>query len=236
MGTSKGYLPPTGHLWSDTKRAVSSMNRNSYSSSSIGKAVSSFSKANRGTRSQGNSAVGASGAKALNFADLVRSIGLNNALDQVGLTHLIGQDPQAVFEGLLSYFSEGTDSLQQSIADQAMQEYMAEMMGSVRSKEELDDAFAKLETDLFIQDFLTKYVQVSFFTNFAEKINALCKDIGQALKMQERIKEFIRLEIADNYTRDGMKNMDWRGREGREYIERKCEDVWGIFERWRDSE
>lgn len=26
MGTSKGYLPPTGHLWSDAKRAVSSMN------------------------------------------------------------------------------------------------------------------------------------------------------------------------------------------------------------------
>ncbi|MFF2889071.1 hypothetical protein [Paenibacillus sp. NPDC057967] len=236
MGTSKGYLPPTGHLWSESKRAISSMNRNGYSSASIGKAVSSFSKASKVNRNQGNSEISRSSSKVLNFSGLVRSIGLDQALDQVGLGHLKGQSPQKVFEGLIDYFSEGTDSLQQSIADQAMQEYMAEMMGSVRSKEELDDAFAKLETDLFIQDFLTKYVQVSFFTNFAEKINALCKDIGQALKMQGRIKEFIRLEIASNYTRDGMKNMDWRGREGREYIERKCEDVWGIFERWGDSE
>jgi hypothetical protein len=236
MGTSKGYLPPTGHLWSETKRAVSSMNRNGYSSNSIGKAVSSFSKASSGTRSQGNVAIGASGAKVLNFADLVRSIGLNNALDQVGLAHLVGQDPQTIFEGLVDYFSEGTDSLQQSIADQAMQEYMAEMMGSVRSEEELNDAFTKIESDVFIQDFLTKYVQVSFFTNFAEKINALCKDIGQALKMQERIKEFIRLEITENYKRDDLKNMDWKGAEGKRYIEAKCEEVWGIFERWGDSE
>ncbi|WP_068504677.1 hypothetical protein [Paenibacillus kribbensis] len=206
MGTSKGYLPPTGHLWSETKRAVSSMNRNNYSSSSIGKAISSFSKASSGTRNQGNAAIGASGAKALNFADLVKSIGLDNALNQVGLAHLAGQDPQAVFEGLVNYFSEGTNSLQQSIADQAMQEYMEEMMGSVRNKDELEDAFAKLESEVFIQDYLTKYVQVSFFTNFAEKINALCKDIGQAVKMQERIKEFIRLEIAENYKRDGLKS------------------------------
>lgn len=236
MGTSKGYLPPTGHLWSETKRAVSSMNRNSYSSSSIGKAISSFSKASSGTRNQGNAAIGASGAKALSFADLVKSIGLNNALNQVGLAHLVGKDPQTVFEGLVNYFSEGTNSLQQSIADQAMQEYMEEMMGSVRSTEELEDAFAKMDSEVFIQDYLSKYVEVSFFTNFAEKINALCKDIGQAMKMQERIKEFIRLEIADNYNRDGLKGMDWKGREGREYIEKKCQEVWGIFEQWGDSE
>lgn len=148
---------------------------------------------------------------------------------------MVGQAPETVFEGLVDYFSEGTDSLQQSIADQAMQEYMAEMMGSVRSKEELEDAFTKLESDVFIQDFLTKYVQVSFFTNFAEKINVLCKDIGQALRMQERIKEFIRLEITDNYKRDGLKNMDWRGKEGRDYIVKKCIEVWGIFERWGES-
>jgi len=235
MGTSKGYLPPTGHLWSDAKRAISSMNRNNYSSSSIGKAVASFARAYSGTRNQGNSAIGASGSKALRFADLVKTIGLNNALNEVGLEHLVGKDPRTVFEGLVDYFSEGTDSLQQSIADQAMQEYMAEMMSSVRSKEELEDAFTKLESEVFIQDYLIKYVQVSFFTNFAEKINALCKDIGEALKMQERIKDFIGLEIAENYKQDGLKNMNWRGNEGREYIVKKCEEVWGIFERWGDS-
>lgn len=239
MGTSKGYLPPTGHLWADTKRAVSNMNRNNYSGNSIGKAMKNFSKAtggSNGSRNEGNTAIGASGSKAISFGNLVRSIGLNNALDQVGLSHLIGKGPQAVFEGLIDYFSEGTNSLQQSIANQAMQEYMEEMMGSVRSEEELEEAFANLETDIFIEDYLTKYIEVSFFTNFAEKINSLCNDITEAIRMQGRIKEFVRLTVSESYKVDALKNIDWKGREGRQYLENKCEQIWGIFEMWGDSE
>ncbi|MED3782507.1 hypothetical protein P4560_18775 [Heyndrickxia sporothermodurans] len=237
MGTSKGYTPPTGHLWSDAKRAVSGMARNSYSPSSIGKAMSNFSKATggNGSRKEGNSAIGASGSKALSFADLVRGFGLDYALNQVGLSHLIGKSPEAIFEGLIDYFSEGTNTLQQSIADRAMQEYMEEMMGDVRSEEELQATFENLEADVFIRDYLTKYLTVSFFTNFAEKINSICKDIESALKTQERISEFIRLEIAERYHADGLKNVDWKGREGQQYIEKKCEEVWMIFEMWGDS-
>ncbi|MFL0584306.1 hypothetical protein ACH0B6_17165 [Solibacillus silvestris] len=236
MGTSKGYSPPTGHLWSDTKRAVSGIARNNYSPDSIGKAMSNFSKANgsNGSGKEGNSAIGASGARAINFSGLVRSFGLDYALNEVGLSYLIGRSPEEVFEGLIDYFSEGSNNLQQSIADQAMQEYMEEMMGNVRSEEELQAAFANLETDIFIRDYLTKYLTVSFFTNFAEKINSLCKDIVKAIKMQERISEYIRLEIAEKYQSDGLKNIDWKGREGVHYIEKKCEEVWMIFEMWGD--
>ncbi|MFC5732339.1 hypothetical protein [Cytobacillus gottheilii] len=88
MGTSKGYSPPTGHLWSDTKRAVSGMARNNYSPDSIGKAMSNFSKANRsnGSGKEGNSAIGASGTRAINFSGLVRNFGLDYALNEVGLS------------------------------------------------------------------------------------------------------------------------------------------------------
>ncbi|WP_155008752.1 hypothetical protein [Priestia megaterium] len=238
MGTSKGYLPPTGHLWTDTKRAVSSMVRNNSSSKAIGKAISNFSKANgsNNSRNKGNSVIATSGSKIMNFGNLVRSIGLNNALDQVGLSHLKGKEAHAVFEGLLDYFSEGTNSLQQSIANQAMQEYMEEIMGSVRDEEELEEVFVKLDTDVFIKDYITKYIEVSFFTNFAEKINSMCKDIGEAIRMQGRIREFIRLEVSDSYKMDGLQNIDWRGIEGRTYIENKCEEVWGIFDMWSDLE
>ncbi|GEN56392.1 hypothetical protein GCM10012290_07800 [Halolactibacillus alkaliphilus] len=237
MGTSKGYMPPTGHLWSDAKRSVSGMARNNYNPDSIGKAMSNFSKANgsSGSRKEGNSAIGSSGSKAVNFAGLVRNFGLNYSLNEVGLSYLVGRSPEEVFAGLIDYFSVGNNSLQQSIADQAMQEYMEDMMGNVRNEDELQEAFSNLETDIFIRDYLTKFLKVSFFTNFAEKINSLCNDIGTAIKMQGRISEYIRLEIAENYQLDGLKNIDWKGREGRNYIEKKCEEVWMIFEMWGDS-
>ncbi|MDN4619056.1 hypothetical protein QCD85_13200 [Paenibacillus sp. PsM32] len=232
MGTSKGYSPPTGHLWSEAKRAVSSMNRNNYSSNSIEKAVSSFSKASQSNRSQGNVAISNSSSKVLGFADLVTALGLDRALDEIGLQHLKGQEPQKVFEGLIDYFSEGTNSLQQSIADQALQEYMTEMMGNVRSNEELQSLFSELDANTMIQDILIKYVQVSFFTNFAEKINTLCENITQAIKMQERIKQFIRLEISENYKKSNLERMDWNGTQGRKFVQEKCEEIWGIFEQW----
>lgn len=238
MGTSKGYLPPTGHLWSDAKRAISSMKRNGYSSNSIGKAMSNFSKASgsNGARKESNSVIGSSGSKVVSFSNLVLSFGLNSALDQVGLSHLKGQGTQAVFEGLIDYFSEGTNSLQQSVANQAMQEYLEEMMEGVKNEGELEEAFANMETDIFIRDYLTKYVEVSFFTNFAEKINSMCKDIGETIKLQGRIKDFIRLTISGNYQLEKLGEMDWKGSDGRQYIERKCNDIWGIFESWGDAE
>lgn len=237
MGTSKGYTPPTGHLWSDAKRAVSGMARNSYSSNSIGKAISNFSKASGGNslRKEGNATIGASGTRALNFADLVRSFGLDHALNQVGLSHLIGSNVEDILAGLLDYFSEGTNTLQQSIADRAMHEFMEEMMGDVRSEDELQATFEKIEADDFIRDYLTRYITVSFFTNFAEKINSMCKDIESAIKMQERISEFIRLEVAENYHSDNLNNLDWKGSQGKQYIENKCEEVWGIFDMWGDA-
>src|SRR5690625_456782 len=185
MGTSKGYLPPTGHLWADTKRAVTAMDRNHYSSSSIDKALSTFSKANSSNDSSGkaNSVIGASGAKILNFAGLVGSIGLNPALDQVGLSHLRGNDPQTIFEGLTDYFSEGTNSFQEAIANQAMQEHMQEIMGSVRSAEELEEVFSKMEADTFVRDYLIKYIETSFFANFAEKIHSMCDSITEIIKI-----------------------------------------------------
>src|SRR5690625_1222868 len=131
MGTSKGYSPPTGHLWADSKRSVTAMDRNNYSSSSIGKALSNFSKANssKGFSRKANSVISTSGSKILSFSGLVGTIGLYPALDEIGLTHLRGSNPQSIFEGLTDYFSEGTNSFQESIANQAMQEYMQEIMG-----------------------------------------------------------------------------------------------------------
>ena len=37
MGTSKGYQPPKGYLWSNAKRAVTNMVNSNFESSSIGK-------------------------------------------------------------------------------------------------------------------------------------------------------------------------------------------------------
>lgn len=236
MGTSKGYLPPNGHLWSDTKRAVSGIKRNGLSSNSVGKALSKFAKATGdGYRTAGQNSVGVSGSKALRFAGLVNSGGLDYALDEIGLSHLKGQDTESILDGLIEYFCEGTNNLQSAIADSALQDLMEELFSDVTSNEQLDQLYRELDSNFFIKEYLIKYVEQSFFSNFAEKINSLCDGINQALAMQERIKEYIRLEIEENYQSDNLEQMDWRGIQGQRYISSKCDEIWSIFEMWGEN-
>lgn len=237
MGTSTGYLPPTGHLWTDSKRDVSAMIRNDFSSNSIGKAISSFAKAINitGLSRQSDSVIGTTGSKILSFAGLVGSYGLNGALSRVGLSELIGKNPQEIFEGLINYFSEGTNSLQETIANQAMQEYIEDLAESIGSNEELENILSELKSDVFIRDYLIKYVQSFFFTYFSEKIMAKIEDMNRILQIQERIKEYIGIVVTEGYKSEGLINVDWKGRQGKEYIENKCREVWDVFERWIEN-
>ena len=191
MGTSKGYLPPTGYLWTDTKRAVTNMAKNNFSSNFIGRAVSKFAKAtkNNGFARGNKSSVGTVGSKAIGFVGLVRTIGLENALREVGLSHLVGKSLQEIYFGLINYFSEDANTLQQVIANKAMQELMAEIMVGVSEVEDFEQTLSSLEGNIFLRDFLIKFIEVAFFTNFAEKINSLCKSIDETIKAQEQIKE-----------------------------------------------
>lgn len=67
MGTSKGYLPPTGYLWTDAKRDVTKMVKDNFTPSSIGKAISNFAKALNSSGGSGSNASNAiqSGGKHL---------------------------------------------------------------------------------------------------------------------------------------------------------------------------
>lgn len=237
MGTSKGYLPPTGYMWPETKRAVTNMAKNNFSGNSIGRAVSNFAKAtkNNGFARGKKSSVGSVGSKAVGFIGLVRTIGLENALHEVGLSHLVGKSLQEIYFGLLDYFSEEANTLNQVIANQAMQELMAEIMVGVSEVEAFEQILSSLDGNIFLRDFLIKFVEVAFFTNFAEKINSLCKGIEETIKAQEQIKEFIRIQISNNYTIEDLKDIDWKGKSGKDFVEKKCEEVWEIFESWRDS-
>lgn len=90
MGTSKGYLPPTGYLWPDVKRDVTKMVRDNFSSSSVDKAVSSFAKvlnSSGGSGSNAGKAIQSSG-RALSFIDSVRKYGFTETLERFGLSHL----------------------------------------------------------------------------------------------------------------------------------------------------
>lgn len=238
MGTSKGYLPPTGHLWSGAKRAVTNMAKNNFGRESVGKAISKF--ANAKTSSNGGSSsafsnFSISGAKAINFLNYAKQYGFDEALREVGLQNLIGKKNDEVYVGLLDYFSGEGSTLDKNVVRDSMSEVLKENMDDITDDKDYDDIIANIDINKFIIDFITAFTQKSFLTNFSEKIEGLCKNLDEYISAENNIKDFIRVEIERKYNFEDLSKIDWKGEQGKEFINKKCSDAYEIFKMWKDD-
>lgn len=238
MGTSKGYSPPTGYLWSSAKRAVTSMINSNCSSESVGRAVAKYIQATK----QGNGAILGSknqlvanaGAKASNFFNYAQKYGLNESLREAGLQNLIGKSNEEVYSGLLDYFTESGSSLNESIVRDSMVEVMKDIFLD-KDNQSFDEIFNSLNMNDFIKSLIVKFVQKDFITNFSEKIESKCDNLDEYKKIEKDIKEFINSEIDSNYKAEDLNKIDWSGMEGREFINKKTTEVLEIFEMYLEG-
>lgn len=237
MGTSKGYLPPTGHLWRDAKRSVTSMAKDNFSRDGIGKTMSKFSDAmmnsNRNSSGQLHS-FAISGSSAVGFFTNAKQYGFNEALNKIGLQDLIGKSNEEVFIGLLDYFSGDGSTIEKNIVRDSMSELLKEKMVDIIGDEgSFDDIISNMDMNKFITDFIIKFIQKSFLTNFSEKLEGLCKNLDDYIKGEKDVKDFIRIEIERNYTPEELNNIDWKGKQGLDFINKKCKEAFELFEMWK---
>lgn len=235
MGTSKGYLPPTGYLWPEVKRDVTKMVKNNFSSSSIGKAVSGFSKSlNSYDSSRAGSAIQAS-SKALSFIDSVKRFGFIETLEHFGLSHLKNESPEKIRSGLLQYFSEGGNEFYENIASQSMNEFMRELLEGINDISEYETVINSLDTGDFIREFIIKFIQNCFFANFTEKLLTLFDSLDKYEIAEQSVKTYIRNSIETNYTVDEIQSIDWTGKEGSKIITDNYNKALEILSVWSES-
>lgn len=231
MGTSKGYQPPKGYLWSDAKRAVSSMIRNNFDSYSIGKAVSRF---NQAVRKDGKYSrqqqLSVAGSKAVGFLSIAKLHGLEKALEHAGLSDLIGKSNVEIYMGLLDYFIGSNNTLDDSIVWDSMAELLKELFLDVPNDKSFEDIMNDIDMNKFIKDLITKFIQKDFFVNFSEKIEAKCKSIDEYKDAEKKIKDYIRVKIDTGYLTDDLSKIDWNGQQGKTFISDRCNEVIKVFD------
>ena len=231
MGTSKGYQPPKGFLWSDAKRAVTSMVKSNFENDSIGKAVGRYNQAARqgGTpkRQQGLSTAG---SKAIGFFSTAKSQGFDRALEQVGLSNLIGKSNEEIYAGLLDYFVGDGSSLDDSIIRDSMAELLKELFLDAPDDKSFGDVIKDSDMNKFIKDLITKFIQKDFIMNFSEKVEAKCKNIEEYKNAENKIKNFIRAKIDTKYSVGDLSKIDWQGLQGKNFINDRCNEVMRVFD------
>jgi len=234
VGTSQSYAPPTGHLWNPAKRGVTNLINENASSESIGKALRKHVEAvrsNKGTYNSKNQKIVSSAGRAINFINDVQTMGLDAALEGHGLSNLIGKGFDEVFVGLLDYFVEDNSSIDGTIARDSMAELMSEMM----SIDEFEEEINEMDMNNFIKDYIVKYVQKDFMVHYAEKILAACDNINKTISIQNKVKDFIKTVISQNYSPVEISKIDWKGQEGNQIINQIHKDTIDIFLMWGDS-
>lgn len=237
MGTSKGYLPPTGYLWSDTKRAVTGMVKNNFQRDYIGKAVSKFANATLSSNGGGSafSTFSIAGTKSIGFFNIAKQYGFDEALNRAGLQDLIGKSNEEIYVGLLDYFADDGSTLDKNIVRDSMSELLKETMLDVTDEKSYNEIIQNMDINKFIMDFIIAFTQKSFLTNFSEKIEGLCKNLDEYIKAENTIKDFIRIEIERKYTFEELSKVDWRSSQGKDFINKKCEDAFEIFKMWKED-
>ncbi|MGE7920011.1 hypothetical protein ACQKM9_13900 [Viridibacillus sp. NPDC093762] len=234
MGTSKGYLPPTGYLWSDVKRDVTKMVKDNFTDSSVEKTVSNFAKVLNSSRSSGGNAGQAiqSGKKVLGFIDAVRQYGFDGALEQAGLAHLKGRPTENIKEGLLKYFNDGGNEFYNSISNQTMNELLREILKGVKDSTEYEDVLKSIDASEFIMEFIIKFIQNCFFANFTEKLLTLFESLGKYDIAERSVKTFIRNSIEAKYSKQQIQSIDWNGVEGNRIINEMYNKSLNILSKW----
>ncbi|MFB7320628.1 hypothetical protein QRD88_01130 [Bacillus safensis] len=236
MGTSKGYLPPTGYLWTDAKRDVTKMVKDNFTPSSIGKAISNFAKALNSSGGSGSNASNAiqSGGKAFSFIDSVRKYGFSEALNRYGLSHLKNESPENVRDGLIKYFSDSGNKFYDSISNQSMNELMRELLKGIKDVSEYEEVFKSLNTGDFIREFIIKFIQNCFLANFTEKLLSLFENLDKYKVAEKNVKTYIRNSIEKNFSVQKIQDVDWNGQEGNRVINDTYKNTLEILSVWSE--
>lgn len=176
-----------------------------------GGAGKSFGRAARGT-----------GRALGGFLSSVTTVGLDEALRQVGLESLIGRPASEITAGLLNALTDPAGTLDESAARRALEVINAEMIGKARTYDEVKGA---LRSNLdkqgverlvvkFFGEYLYQHFQQSVLKDWAKKVGA-----EQASRRLKSIKDCIASALKAKVVNRDVSKIRWGAREGLRIIE-----------------
>ena len=167
------------------------------------------------------------------FLSSVASVGLSDALREVGLSHLIGQSAAEVSLGLLNALAAPASTLDEHAARLALGKINDEILGDCHTYADVEKALTNVldEQGLIriLSNFFGEYLYQLFCRDFYEgwmrKVGASAA--GRGLK---HVKDCISSALKSKLVNRDVTKLNWRGREGLGIIQSVMRDTLEIFE------
>lgn len=225
MGTSKGYQAPSSPQWAELKGQVTRLAASSgVTTDQTRQVLGRFIQTSGGARSIAHGSSGGGGAAArvgsnlAGFASTVATRGLDQALREYGLEHLIGRTAGEVMLTLLDELCDDGSTLEEVDARQAMADLDKEILEGAQTYEEVRERLeATMRLDKLgplLQSFFGHYLYHHFCRVFYERL-VQRKGEQAANNLLGSVRNYIKKELEYQTLDRDLTKVDWRGREGR---------------------
>lgn len=167
------------------------------------------------------------------FLATVASQGLDTALKSLKLSSLVGKDADTVFAGLMNAISPEGSSREEIAARDAVAESLCFLYEKlVTDQADTASAFAELGAELVAEALLVSvsaYVYERWLIDLGRKIEERAITAAEAVRLEEEMKQYVRESIKVDLAKTNVLEMNWKGTDGRELVQRIYEDAYAFL-------
>lgn len=235
MGTSSSHSAPTSGGWPRLKTVVTRFAHQGgtdFGPVSPRDVVRAYVSALGGAAAAATKAEGGitAGTELARFLTTSNGLGLTQTLEQRGLGHLVGRSPLEVLQALADLIAGATATIEDAVARRAALDVLAERFKDAETYEDLEEALGPaLSEDVLLatlKKFLARYVYLKMLNIIKEKIESKTMTAAEAKKIEDDLRAYIDANIAFEFSRIDVQNIDWNGPAAKELIERLISDAY----------
>jgi hypothetical protein len=248
MGTSAGYTPPSGDQWNSLKRqmgilldkpekkelvlskfvkAIGGAEGFSSSNRAISSSVSTGSK-----RSFKSSSARKTSQNVLGFFSDINVHGLAQALETRNID-LNNKTIDEIKETLINYFIEPSIDADTDAASRAIATIMDDLFNDITTEEELENYFTNIisteKAEKMLCGFYENYIFELFARTFFED-RTQHSNQSDTIELLDIVKETIKSKISTHQCRVNLKDIDFSGQAGANFVQGILNDILEILE------
>lgn len=248
MGTSAGYTPPSGDQWNSLKRQMGMLldkpEKKELVLSKFIKAIGGaegFSSSNRSisssasggsSRSFKSSSARKTSQNVLGFFSDINTHGLIQALETRNID-LNNKTIDEIKETLIDYFTEPSIDGDTDASSRAIATVMDDLFNDISTEEELENYFSDIisteKAEKILCGFYENYIFELFARTFFED-RTQHSNQNDTIELLEIVKETIKSKISTHQCNANLKNIDFSGQDGANFVQGILNDILEILE------
>ena len=223
MGTSKGYIAPTSPQWRNAKRGVTSYLTDPTENKKK-QAISRYAKAIK-MDDHSLALASTSFAGLMAFISSANAVGLNDALREIGREDLRDLDPKDALDELLSFYSNGGSTIDDSVVLDCMADSF-----DVLEIEELSQ-ITQADLNLLLNELICQFAKRKFAQMFTKQANEKCTLIEANNRLSE-VQEYIYYTLKEELNRTDAPPINPKNIGDMPVVKSIIDKAFSIMEQW----